>query len=113
MRWSIIRVIWARELRDQLRDRRTVFMIAVLPVLLYPVAGFGVLQMAAGYLKHRHVIGIQGAEHLPPLTPLSAGLSPVPAAAWFGAPSDPLAGLARLTGPAALGRAWESSPARD
>src|SRR5436309_3050550 len=30
MRWSIIRLIWLRELRDQLRDRRTVFMIAVL-----------------------------------------------------------------------------------
>src|SRR5262249_9387773 len=29
MRWSMIRLIWFRELRDQLRDRRTVFMIAV------------------------------------------------------------------------------------
>src|SRR5439155_172651 len=28
MRWSIIRLIWLRELRDQLRDRRTLFMIA-------------------------------------------------------------------------------------
>ena len=39
MRWSIIRVIWLRELRDQLRDRRTVFMIVVLPLLIYPLAG--------------------------------------------------------------------------
>src|SRR5437868_1722686 len=30
MRWSIVRLIWHREFRDQLRDRRTVFMIAVL-----------------------------------------------------------------------------------
>src|SRR5947209_216965 len=30
MRWTIVRLIWARELRDQLRDRRTLFMIAVL-----------------------------------------------------------------------------------
>ncbi len=118
MRWSIVRVIWARELRDQLRDRRTVFMIAALPVLLYPVAGFGVLQMASGYLKQRHVVGVQGAEHLPPQTPLSAGLSPVPAAAWFAAAPDaapgvPLAGLARLTGPPALAHAWQSCPAQD
>ena len=49
MRWSIIRLIWLRELRDQLRDRRTVFMIAVLPILLYPVLGFGVLQFAHAY----------------------------------------------------------------
>ena len=41
MRWSIIRLIWVRELRDQLRDRRTIFMIAVLPLLLYPLLGLG------------------------------------------------------------------------
>ena len=44
MRWSIIRVIWFRELRDQLRDRRTVVMMAVLPLVLYPVLGIGVFQ---------------------------------------------------------------------
>ena len=43
MRWSIIRLIWLRELRDQLRDRRTVFMIVGLPLLLYPLLGFAVL----------------------------------------------------------------------
>ena len=44
MRWSIIRLIFFRELRDQLRDRRTVFMIAVLPLVLYPVLGTAVVQ---------------------------------------------------------------------
>src|SRR5438034_624090 len=34
MRWSIIRLIWLRELRDQLRDRRTLFVMVVLPLLL-------------------------------------------------------------------------------
>src|SRR5437588_11446916 len=77
MRWSIIRVIWARELRDQLRDRRTVFMIAVLPVLLYPVAGFGVLQLATGVLKQRHVVGVQGLEHLPPWPPPDQDFPPL------------------------------------
>ena len=50
MRWSMIRLIWFRELRDQLRDRRTVFMIAVLPLILYPVLGAAVLQLFAAGL---------------------------------------------------------------
>jgi sodium transport system permease protein len=66
MRWSIIKIIWARELRDQLRDRRTVFMIAVLPILLYPVAAFGFLQLASSYVTAPNVVGIQGRQHLPP-----------------------------------------------
>jgi sodium transport system permease protein len=66
MRWSIVRIIWARELRDQLRDRRTLFMIAVLPILLYPIAGLGFLQLAASYGTAPTVVGIQGREYLPP-----------------------------------------------
>src|SRR5579863_7328578 len=58
MRWSIIRLIWLRELRDQLRDRRTLFMIAVLPLLLYPVLGFAVLQFALSTMERPSVIGI-------------------------------------------------------
>ncbi len=66
MRWSMIRLIWFRELRDQLRDRRTIFMIAVLPLILYPVLGAAVLQLfAAGLGDSPVVIGIVGAEHLP------------------------------------------------
>src|SRR6185437_2336090 len=97
MRWSIIRLIWLRELRDQLRDRRTLFMIAVLPVLLYPIAGFGVMQLALGYLGKQTVLGVQGQQYLPPLTPHCTALSPVPALAWFtltpAAPGVPLAGV--------------------
>ena len=65
MRWSIIRVIWMRELRDQLRDRRTIFMIAVLPILLYPLAGFGLIQLAAGFGQKPQVVGVYGVENLP------------------------------------------------
>jgi sodium transport system permease protein len=83
MRWSIIRLIWLRELRDQLRDRRTVFMMAVLPILLYPLVGIGLMQFAAGFLKQSSVVGVVGAENLPPATPRSALLSPLPATAWF------------------------------
>jgi sodium transport system permease protein len=66
MRWSIIRLIWLRELRDQLRDRRTVLMMAVLPLLLYPALGFGVLQFALSYTAKTQVVGIYGAENLSP-----------------------------------------------
>ena len=47
-RWSIVRLIWLRELRDQLRDRRTLFMIVVLPVFVYPLAGLGLMQAGRG-----------------------------------------------------------------
>ena len=65
MRWSIIRVIWVRELRDQLRDRRTLFMIAVLPILLYPLAGLGLMELAAGFSQKPQVVGVYGVENLP------------------------------------------------
>jgi sodium transport system permease protein len=64
MRWSIIRVIWMRELRDQLRDRRTLFMIAVLPILLYPLAGVGLMELAAGFSQKPQVVGVYGVENL-------------------------------------------------
>ena len=45
MNWSNVKLILAREIRDQLRDRRTLFMIAVLPILLYPLLGMSMFQM--------------------------------------------------------------------
>jgi len=86
MRWSIIRLIWMRELRDQLRDRRTLFMIAVLPMLLYPVLGFAVLRFATGFVGAPSTVGIaHGTDRLgfPPRMPSGAGLSPVPDLAWL------------------------------
>ena len=58
MRWSIIRTIWFREMRDQMRDRRTLLMIVGLPLVLYPVLGMVVLQFAAGFTEKPSVIGI-------------------------------------------------------
>lgn len=88
MRWSIIRLIWLRELRDQLRDRRTLFMIAVLPLLLYPVLGFAVLQFAFGFAQRPSDIGIvsaDGSHDFPERQPDFAGLSPAPRLAWLAA----------------------------
>jgi sodium transport system permease protein len=66
MRWSIVRLIWSRELRDQLRDRRTILMIAVLPLVLYPILGGAILQFALGSGDEKpRVVGVVGAEWLP------------------------------------------------
>src|SRR5271165_3017715 len=45
MNFTNVRLILAREVRDQLRDRRTLFMIFVLPILLYPLLGTAYFQM--------------------------------------------------------------------
>ncbi|HXG09056.1 MAG TPA: ABC transporter permease subunit/CPBP intramembrane protease [Gemmataceae bacterium] len=103
MRWSIVRLIWLRELRDQLRDRRTVFMMAVLPILLYPLLGLGLIQFAFLLSDKPSVIGVYpGSDgEFPPRTPPGAGLSPVSAAACF-ALAGPGGGLDRLVGTAVL-----------
>ncbi|MBM3965213.1 MAG: CPBP family intramembrane metalloprotease [Planctomycetes bacterium] len=46
MNWNHVRLIFIRELKDQLRDRRTMFTICVLPLLLYPFMGLMMLQLA-------------------------------------------------------------------
>ncbi|HZT79496.1 MAG TPA: ABC transporter permease subunit, partial [Gemmataceae bacterium] len=107
MRWSIIRVIWYRDLRDQLRDRRTILMMVALPLLLYPALGFGVFQFAVGLMKRPSVVGVIGAENLPG----AAGQAPDvrPAAAWLAATpgSD---GIGRFAGAAALASVASESP---
>ncbi len=70
MRWSNVLVIFRREVLDQLRDRRTLFMIFVFPILLYPIIGAGVLQFAAALQEKPRVVVIVGAEHLPQVPPL-------------------------------------------
>jgi sodium transport system permease protein len=109
MRWSIIRLIWFRELRDQLRDRRTLFMIAVLPLLIYPVLGFAVLQFALGFAEKKTQVGIvretAGSDDFPERV-RGAGLSPAPIASWIAL--TPLAGgpgLDRVLSAAALAKA--------
>jgi sodium transport system permease protein len=66
MRWSIIRLIWGRELRDQLRDRRTMFVMVLLPLLIYPLGGVGLMQIVLGSGQKQSTVGISGAQYLPP-----------------------------------------------
>jgi sodium transport system permease protein len=65
MRRSVVRLIAVREARDQLRDRRTMFLILGLPLLMYPLfIGIGIL-FATTLKEKKLVIGVVGAEHLP------------------------------------------------
>jgi sodium transport system permease protein len=70
MRWSNVGVIFRREVRDQIRDRRTLFMIFVLPILLYPFLGYGALKFAATLEQKPRVVVVVGAENLPKSPPL-------------------------------------------
>ncbi len=70
MNWTNIQLIWFRELRDQLRDRRTMFTIAVLPLLLYPMMGMAFLRVTQFLQEHPSQILLLGADRLPPSPPL-------------------------------------------
>lgn len=65
MNWTNIRLIFQREVRDQLRDRRTLFMIFVLPVLLYPLLGLSFFQIAQFVREHPTSVLVVGLDELP------------------------------------------------
>jgi sodium transport system permease protein len=72
MKWSSVYVIFRRELRDQIRDRRTLFMIFVLPLLLYPILMFGIVQVLSAMQQKPRTVVVVGPEHLPKESPLIA-----------------------------------------
>src|SRR5579871_4875330 len=94
MRWPVVRLIWLREVRDLLRDRRTLFMMIGLPVLLYPAFGLVGFLFALSMLDQITVVGIHGAANLPPAPadPVSVGPLPAQAVAWLDALPPPEAG---------------------
>ncbi len=70
MSLSNVKLILGREIRDQLRDRRTLFVIAVLPILLYPLLGMSLLQISQftrEQVTRVLVVGRVEAGDLPPL----------------------------------------------
>jgi sodium transport system permease protein len=73
MRWSNIKWIYLREIRDQLRDRRTIFAILVLPVLMYPLMGMMFLQITQFIQEHPTKILVTGTDFLPADPPLLEG----------------------------------------
>ena len=64
MNLSNVKLILAREVRDQLRDRRTLFMIAVLPIFLYPLLGISMLQVAQFVREQTTKVLVLGADDL-------------------------------------------------
>ena len=67
---SNVRLILAREIRDQMRDRRTLFMIVVLPILLYPLLGTSFFQLAQFLRAHTSRVLIVAAKKTGDLPPL-------------------------------------------
>lgn len=65
MSWKNINLIFLREVRDQLRDRRTLFMVVVLPLLLYPAMGIGMVQMTVTFSEQTRRVLVLGANELP------------------------------------------------
>ena len=65
MKWHNVKLILRRELKDQFRDRRTLFTVLVLPLLLYPLMGMALLQISQFAKQHSSRIWIAGQENLP------------------------------------------------
>ena len=70
MTFSNVKLILAREIRDQMRDRRTLFMIVVLPILLYPLLGTSFFQLAQFLQEQPTRVLIVAAQDLGDLPPL-------------------------------------------
>lgn len=70
MKWSNVWLIFQREVRDQLRDRRTLFMIGVLPLVLYPLLGMTMLEVSQLSREYPVKVALLGSEHLPKTPPL-------------------------------------------
>jgi sodium transport system permease protein len=64
MTFRNIKLILAREIRDQLRDRRTLFVILVLPVLLYPLLGMSFFQVMQFMRQQPSRILVLGSSYL-------------------------------------------------
>ncbi|HUG91709.1 MAG TPA: ABC transporter permease subunit/CPBP intramembrane protease [Planctomycetaceae bacterium] len=95
MRWTNVKLIFAREVRDQLRDRRTLFMVAILPLLLYPALGIGMAQMMMLFREQPRTVVILGADDLPADPPLLVGDRL--AARWFDDSPDEASKLLVIT----------------
>jgi sodium transport system permease protein len=71
--WTNVKLIYLRELRDQARDRRTLFTIIVLPLLLYPLMGMSVFQVQQFLKEHNSKVRLIGTAGLPSDPPLIDG----------------------------------------
>ncbi|MDP1798913.1 MAG: ABC transporter permease subunit, partial [Planctomycetaceae bacterium] len=84
MNWRNVLLIFRREVLDQVRDRRTLFMILVLPVLLYPAMGVGIVPLIQ-FAEQPRTLVLLGADALPEPKLLDGEHF---AGEWFRDPSD-------------------------
>lgn len=89
LQFKLIRIILAKELRDILRDRRTLFVMLVLPVLLYPLLLIGFMQLTAVQMSRLRakptaiaLVGERPAAALSALLDTLAGVSRADTADW-------------------------------
>ena len=64
MTWRNIQLVFFREVRDQLRDRRTLFVIVVLPWLMYAFLGMTMMQVQQLSREQSSRVTVVGAEEL-------------------------------------------------
>ena len=64
MNWSNVKLVCHRELRDQWRDRRTMFTTLVLPLITYPIMGLILVQVAQFVSEHSSKVDVYGAHFL-------------------------------------------------
>ncbi len=60
-----VRLVFHREVRDQIRDRRTLFMVVVLPLLLYPGLAIGMVQISLLFREQPRTVVVLGTANLP------------------------------------------------
>lgn len=70
MSWSNTILVLRRELSDQWRDRRTIFTIVVMPIVLYPLMGIALLQTAQFMRQEPARVLLVDAENLPHHPPI-------------------------------------------
>ncbi len=86
MNWKNVRLIFHREVRDQIRDRRTLFMVVVLPLLLYPGLLIGTVEVSLLVREQPRTVVVLGAANLPQKPSLLKGGGF--AKEWFTIPED-------------------------
>ncbi len=69
MNWRHVWLVFCREVRDQFRDRRTLFMIVVLPLVLYPLLGMSLFQIRQFMQEKATRVLVVGIEHLAGVEP--------------------------------------------
>lgn len=104
-----IRIVFFKELRDQVRDRRTLFMLLALPVLLYPALGIGMLQMAVLFNEKPRTVVVLGSNSLPEPQLIQGSAFD---SRWFANPDDARKLTVETSEPASKQAADNPDPAR-